>query len=108
MPLRCPKWAMLSHENDANSIDNSQMIRRGMKYLAFIGIGRKINISSVLGNNIPNAINNPAIAPEAPNVGVLIKEFKLLNLKSVKFWLFKIASAPLVKLGLPLQLSNHQ
>jgi hypothetical protein len=74
---------MLSQEKPAISIDNSYRINRGIKYFALIGIGKKIIISSTLGYTIPNAINKPAIAPEAPSVGALIKAFKLPNLSSV-------------------------
>ena len=48
------------------------------KYFAFIGIGGKSNINSVLGNKKPKPTSRPKMAPDAPTIGVLYNAFNLM------------------------------
>ena len=57
----------------------SKIIIPGIKYLAFIGTGKNININLLSGKNIPKATRTPIIAPEAPT----ISELKESNLELI-------------------------
>ena len=48
--------------------NKSRKIIPGIKYFAFTGTGKKINISLLSGKNIPKATRIPIIAPEAPTM----------------------------------------
>ncbi len=68
-PPRCAKCAILSQLKFATPIVMLKIIKKGIKYFAFIGIGGISDIIIVLGKSTANPDNKPHIAPDAPIVG---------------------------------------
>ena len=73
IPPKCAKCATLSSILFRKPIDSSISPYTITKYFAFIGIGG-ISISIIaFGNVIPKASKSPYTAPEAPTVGMLVR-----------------------------------
>src|SRR5690606_3508011 len=49
----------------------SKIMIPGIKYLAFMGMGKKISINSALGFIMPKAAKTPIIQPDAPTIDAL-------------------------------------
>ena len=82
-PPRCAKWATLSLGEFCMPKYNSIAAYPMTKYFAFIGMGGKSYINSVLGNKKPKPTSKPNMSPDAPTMGVLYNAFNLPKVGSI-------------------------